>query len=46
MPRIKTRDGVELYTKDWGQGRPVILLHGWPLTADTLLRAVHAAEAA
>lgn len=35
MPRIKTRDGVELYAKDWGQGRPVILLHGWPLTADT-----------
>ncbi|PLK72031.1 alpha/beta hydrolase [Rhizobium sp. TH135] len=35
MPRIKTRDGIELYTKDWGQGRPVILLHGWPLTADT-----------
>ena len=35
MPRIKTRDGVELYAKDWGQGRPVILLHGWPLTGDT-----------
>ncbi len=35
MPRIKTRDGVELYAKDWGQGRPVILLHGWPLSADT-----------
>lgn len=35
MPHIKTRDGVELYVKDWGQGRPVILLHGWPLTADT-----------
>ncbi len=35
MPRIKTRDGVELYVKDWGEGRPVVFLHGWPLTADT-----------
>ena len=31
MPFIKTRDGTELYVKDWGQGRPVVLLHGWPL---------------
>ncbi len=35
MPRIKTREGVELYVKDWGEGRPVVMLHGWPLTADT-----------
>lgn len=34
MPFLKTRDGTELYVKDWGQGRPVILLHGWPLNAD------------
>lgn len=34
MPRIATRDGTELYLKDWGRGRPVILLHGWPLSAD------------
>ena len=32
---IKTRDGTRLYTKVWGEGRPVILLHGWPLTADS-----------
>jgi pimeloyl-ACP methyl ester carboxylesterase len=32
---VKTRDGTELYVKDWGSGRPVILLHGWPLTADS-----------
>jgi len=25
----------ELYVKDWGSGRPVILLHGWPLSADS-----------
>ena len=35
MPSITTRDGVPLYVKDWGKGRPVILLHGWPLSADT-----------
>ncbi len=34
MPTIKTRDGTDLYVKDWGEGRPVILLHGWPLSAD------------
>ena len=34
MTFIKTRDGAELYLKDWGRGRPVILLHGWPLSAD------------
>ena len=34
MPYIKTRDGADLYVKDWGTGRPVILLHGWPLNAD------------
>jgi non-heme chloroperoxidase len=35
MTTIKTRSGTELYLKDWGQGRPVVLLHGWPLTSDT-----------
>ena len=35
MPYIKARDGTDLYVKDWGQGRPVILLHGWPLNADS-----------
>jgi len=35
MPTITTRDGVDLYVKDWGTGRPVVLLHGWPLSADT-----------
>ena len=32
---ITTADGCELYVKDWGAGRPVILLHGWPLSADS-----------
>jgi pimeloyl-ACP methyl ester carboxylesterase len=35
MPRLTTRDGVELHYKDWGSGKPVVLLHGWPLSADT-----------
>lgn len=32
---ITTPDGVDLYVKDWGRGRPVILIHGWPLSADS-----------
>ena len=35
MSYIKTRNGNKLYIKDWGKGRPVILLHGWLLCADT-----------
>ncbi|KQM35813.1 alpha/beta fold hydrolase [Sphingomonas sp. Leaf10] len=35
MPYVKTRDGTSLFVKDWGQGRPVVLIHGWPLSADS-----------
>jgi len=35
MPTITTQDNTALYVKDWGMGRPVILLHGWPLSADS-----------
>lgn len=35
MTYITTRDKTKLYVKDWGSGRPVILLHGWPLSADS-----------
>lgn len=34
MPMIETRDGTRLYVKEWGHGRPVVLVHGWPLSAD------------
>lgn len=34
MPRIETKDGTSLYVKDWGTGKPVVLIHGWPLNAD------------
>lgn len=35
MSFISTRDNCDLYVKDWGSGRPVILMHGWPLSADS-----------
>jgi len=35
MRFVTTRDGTELYVKQWGQGPPVVLLHGWPLSSDT-----------
>ena len=35
MNHITTKDGVKLYIKDWGQGRPVVMAHGWPLSADS-----------
>ena len=35
MAFATARDGTKLYYKDWGKGRPVVLLHGWPLTGDT-----------
>ncbi|MBF6301439.1 alpha/beta hydrolase [Nocardia amamiensis] len=34
MPTITTSDGVEIYYKDWGSGRPVVFSHGWPLNGD------------
>jgi non-heme chloroperoxidase len=34
MATITTPDGVELFYKDWGSGRPIVFSHGWPLSAD------------
>lgn len=35
MHMVEARDGTHLYVKSWGEGRPVVLIHGWPLSADS-----------
>jgi len=34
MPYVTTKDGVEIFYKDWGEGQPIVFSHGWPLSAD------------
>ena len=34
MSTIKTQDGTQIYYKDWGNGKPVLFSHGWPLDGD------------
>lgn len=35
MSYITSTDGAQIYYKDWGTGRPVVLSHGWPLNSDS-----------
>ncbi|WP_406481856.1 alpha/beta fold hydrolase [Streptomyces sp. NBC_01615] len=35
MPYVTASDGAQIYYKDWGTGRPIVLSHGWPLNSDS-----------
>lgn len=34
MPYLTTNDQTQIYYQDWGSGRPVVLIHGWPVSSD------------
>jgi non-heme chloroperoxidase len=34
MSIVKTKDGTEIFYKDWGSGQPLVFHHGWPLSSD------------
>jgi non-heme chloroperoxidase len=46
MPTIPTRDGTQIYYKDWGTGQPVIFSHGWPLNSDAWESQMYAVASA
>jgi non-heme chloroperoxidase len=34
MKTVTTKDGIQIYYKDWGTGQPIVFHHGWPLSSD------------
>lgn len=34
MGFVQTKDGVDVFYKDWGSGQPIVFHHGWPLSSD------------
>ena len=34
MAFVTTKDGTQIFYKDWGTGQPIVFSHGWPLSAD------------
>ena len=34
MKKVSTKDGVDIFYKDWGSGQPIVFSHGWPLSSD------------
>ena len=41
MPTITTKDGAKSFYKDWGEGQPIVFLHGWPLNSDAWDEQLH-----